>query len=201
MRRFAFLFTITVAAAAVFSGTTTAQTPCQGTCFFWTLSFSPNDPYVHTAPAVPGTVSVYLWYVCPGPETEVPGLGAAEFAVQTSGGLSITGFSPTSGFYSIWTPPQLLLAVYGCPQGPTPAGTFTMLDASGTGGSACFANDVNELNISIDCMDHLPDVYSNRYRGVSTDGSIPCSGVSDWGPCGPVAVEPTPWGSMKALYR
>jgi hypothetical protein len=165
--------------------------PCEGYHYQWSLSFSAADPWALTAPADSGSVTVYLWYAC----NFEGGMSAAEFAVRTGGSLSVVDFTPMNGFLSYGTPSQLLLARPGCPWSPLVAGAFTMHSATQAGGFACFApSSPDDLNVTEDCSNPVPGQYPNGYRGISTDGSSPCSSA-------PMPVEPTSWGSTKALYR
>jgi hypothetical protein len=163
----------------------------------WTLSLSDTDPYVNTGPSPPvGPFPVYLWLAYNVSGLPDPGGAfAAEFDLQTSASWSVTGFSPAANVFNIGTPAELLLAIGGCPEAPFLAGSFTLLDAAGTGGEACLVpSAMNGLNVTVDCDPIVPLQHDNAIIGVSTIG----------GPCrvgSPFAVERDGWGSVKGLYR
>jgi hypothetical protein len=136
-------------------------------------------------------VSVYLWYYC----TNGNGLASAEFDV--TGSAVPISFTAANGFLNAGGPAQLLLAVGGCPSGPTLAGSFLVFDAAGLGFHLCLAaSQANGLNVSVECG--TLEVYGNDFIGYASDASAPCASGEDL--C-IVAIAARSWGSIKNLYR
>jgi hypothetical protein len=185
-----------IAAAHAADAPRDIEPPCALGCYVWSLSFSEVDPSLSTAtPALIDTL--YLWLACGDEE----GMMAAEFALVVSGPPAVPLFQTMNGFLNAGTvATELELAVGGCPQGPVVAGRFMVVDLSGQGGAFCFGPASNGRNVTWEC-DIVPTTsYENGYTGASTDGTAPCEAVGSFA-CMTVAVEPSPWGSIKSLYR
>ncbi len=161
--------------------------------FGWTISASSDDPDVSTGTPTMAVISLYLWLQC----GEGDGMAAAEMQLLASGGLPIFAFSAMGGFLNAGTATDLLLAVGGCPNGPIVAGYILILDLPG---DICIVpSAANGLNVTVECSTLA--VVQNRYRGYSNIAG-PCESQSDLWLCeGPVSVEDSSWGGIKAMYR
>lgn len=162
-------------------------------CYFWTLSYSPTDPFVDQAAPAPGPRSLYLWFMS---AVYPDGMSAAEFTFRSD--MPLLGFSAINGFQNLADPGHPLLAVGGCPLGPVLAGIFTVLEDA-DGGSACLGDPSGGTGpvLVVDCDVITPHTLPGSIRGCSSDGSAPCEVDAA---C-TVATQPATWGRTKAGYR
>ena len=81
----------------------------------WTISASPDDPYVFTAPVpVDNIATYYLWYVCCN-DDQVDGIQAAHFDIVASAPNLHLGTNVISPWLNAGGISDLLLAAGGCP--------------------------------------------------------------------------------------
>jgi hypothetical protein len=106
-------------------GYSTTGTPCNSGAtgcadtqdYLYTISASDTDPFVNTGPS---TDTLYLWFVC----SSHDGLVAATFDV--GGDLIVTHVEPANGFIHFALPPQVVMVVEECPNGPVVAAVLTV---------------------------------------------------------------------------
>jgi hypothetical protein len=163
--------------------------------FGWTLSDSSTDPMSNQGTfTAPGLLTLYLHYYC---TNNARGLASAEFDVVSSSPVNIiaafTAINPP--WLNAGGATNLLLAVGGCPLGPSLAGSF-LISASAPG-QYCLAPSAVGNNVSVNCVDLT--VYPNDWVGYSDDGTPPCTSPETL--CFIVAVEDASWGTVKSLYR
>lgn len=152
----------------------------------WTISASSTDPYVNTGVPTPGVYDLFLWLVCAG-----DGASVLEFGLDTTNG-QIVGFD-----YGPHTPIPGGVAFAGC-LAATPQVVLRMIAFDeGQGVNVCFfTGGIGTLGVR-NCQPGS-DLFPMAWIGFSSDGTPPCtSGVCD----GPVSVDASAWGSIKALYR
>ncbi len=173
--------------------------------YLWTVSSSNSDPNVNTGPDTIGINTLFLWFVesC-NPGTEF-GMSAAEMGFKTLGDWQILGFNVQNGFLNAGNQNNLLLAVGGCPDGPVVAGSILANSTGGVGGVNLGVNSEQSGTASTVNCEPLPDQFewptAVRFVGFQTAGHVgtPQNHGSSCG--GIVSVEPSSWGTVKALYR
>lgn len=196
--------TVAVLAAAVALGLAASAQAGGGTgAYEWKVSFSNTDENVQVSPPLGGApVPIYLWYTgCNAVSGAGPGMSAAEMdAVFTT--WSQFGFSPSNGFLNAGSGTSLLLAVGSCPTGPVVAGSWTVFGATGKVRLARAAAGGGEAT-TVDCDTTTPGLFNwpDQVRLVGC-GTNDAGALQDWGNgCVTDPVNPTTWGSVKALYR
>jgi hypothetical protein len=182
MKRFLTIFVVLAFASSALGGD-----------FGWTLSSSNTDPLANQGTYASGLLTLYLWYYC---TNNARGLASAEFDIASTNPVNVvaafTAINPP--WLNAGGATNLLLAVGGCPSGPSVAGSF--LISSNGPGQYCLTTSAVGNNVSVNCVDL--SVFPNDWIGYSDDGSPPCASLEDL--C-VVAVENTSWGSVKSLYR
>lgn len=178
--------------------------------FWWTISNSPTTALSNSGPLGPGptaaTSNLYLWLYCSG---VYGGLSAAEFdVVESTGtpGATPMTFTPTNGFLNAGTASALLLShASGCTlyRDHLIAGVFTLgADSSVPQAELCLGpSSITGRLATIDCLTGN-DYWTNWYEGFRK-GAGPRCALPACGDCciGPLPVEGTSWGDLKALYR
>ena len=160
----------------------------------WTISSSSTDPFVNQGNVSAAPTTLYLWYQCNAND----GMSAAEFDVAAPAGYLNFGFTPMNGFLNAAGPSDPLLAVGSCPIGPVLAGSWTFFGS--TPGSICLVPSARSgWSVTVDCDPVAPQVHNNATIGYGIGGPASCADAQPL--CGPVAVEPSSWGSVKSLYR
>lgn len=194
-----------VAAAATLVCAASAMAGGGGTgAYEWKVSFSNTSPdsQVAAAPGSPTPMTLYLWYQGCNGATAEPGMSAAELgAFFTS--WSVFGFTPLNGYLNAGDANNLLLAVGSCPVGPVVAGSWT---AFGTSGKIRLgkSTSIGFWLATVDCESPVPGNWEwpGQVRAVGAGTTDLAAGLEDWGRgCTGDPVEPTTWGSVKALYR
>lgn len=151
----------------------------------WTISASSVDPYVNVGVPNPGLHDLFLWLIC-----STDGASVLEFGLDTTNG-QIVGFD-----YGPHTLVPGGVAFVGCLTAPAVVLRMLAFD-EGQGVNVCFfTGGLGTLGVR-NCAPGS-DLFPMAWIGFSSDGSPPCtSGVCD----GPVSVQGSAWGSIKALYR
>jgi hypothetical protein len=170
--------------------------------FGWTISASPEDPFVPTAAPVVGSDSLFLWVACTADTADLgrDRFNSAEF--HLTGTLSGIDGLPIGVNGALWlrkNPSRLLMAIGGCPTGPLLVGILPVTD-DGSGGTACFEPSGWGFNITVDCSDHVGQPRENDYVGFASDGTEPCRSSPEFCPT-PISIEDVGWGDVKARYR
>ena len=93
--------------------------------------------------------------------------------------------------------PLIFIAIPGCPSGPFLAGEITVFDDSGQGGRICIIPSLaNDWSVTVCCAVN-PTTHDNAHIGFANDGTSACKK----GACfGPISVEDSSWGAIKARY-
>jgi hypothetical protein len=148
----------------------------------WTVSESPDDPYVNEGTPFMGERDLYLWLDC-------TIFGASRARMDFTGSLPTVTFTPAPGVIVETGLPSLELDI-GCQSAPFLAGTLTVRDDVGAGGDVCMGpNRRTRQCVLEDWQDHV-------FVGYSTAGS-PCYEHS----CELDYVDPLSWGRLKLLYE
>ncbi|MBZ0269415.1 hypothetical protein K8I85_14770 [bacterium] len=91
----------------------------------WSISSSSTDPNVNTGALPQPIAELYLWLSC----AEMDGVAAAEFSLETDDpGFVLLALAPEPGVLNAGSFADPLLAIVGCPVGPTLIGTIIMLN-------------------------------------------------------------------------
>ncbi len=196
--------------------------PASAAQYGWSISASDIDPHVHTGGNATGFGHLYLWYEC----NLDAGLSSVDLSLAAVG-VAVVGFTPLNGFVNAGSATHLLLAVASCPNAPVLAGQIPVI-FSGVPASLCI--DPGGIAVDCipsvwpiytvgwdalsppSCDERVPDgllcaPYCHQDICHPDLGCIPgiCVRCGSCTPCDascpPVAVQPTPWGSVKALYR
>lgn len=184
MKRFLLVLSVALLAAA----------PATAAEYAWTISSSPADPLVNTGATTTAPFNLYLWLFCSSPG----GMAAAEFDVALPPGMLNFGFSPLSGYLNAGGASNILLAVGGCPPGPTAAGSWTFFGS--TPGSFCLVNSAaNGIRVTVDCDPLNPQAWPITVRGYGYGMPPACAEILHCGDV--VGTEPKTWGGVKSLYR
>jgi hypothetical protein len=163
------------------------------------ISASAASPDVNTVPFAAGVQTYFLWLKCCNLPAGFPqGISAAEFGlVSTNAANLVLGFTPTGSWLNAGGASNLLLAVGGCPCGPTVAGSILIL--ANAPGSLCIGPSSTNTKAGVDCSPD-PQLWPIEWRGLDFGGGIACvEGTLCEKP--PLAVEEASWGGVKALYR
>lgn len=160
----------------------------------WVISPSSINPCLHHGTFDPGIVTLYLWYLYNSPD----GLSAVDISATSipPGAIVILGFTTENGFLNAGSATDLLLAVGGCPSGPTRAGAWVVQTTTPVW-ELCLGGK----NVSVDCQIQ-PVAWNNDHVGFrnNTDHSFACCEMPNCA-CPPFAVEQDSWGSIKSLYH
>lgn len=185
--------------ATIVAALAVAMPACaQGPYCSFMISASETSPTVNAGPVSGGVRSLYLWYYC----STGMGLSAAAFDIGMPAGALNFGFAPRNGFLNSGTYLQLLLSVGGCPAGPVVVGNWNVFDF--VSGDYCLVPSTTFGTLAaLDCHP-VPAALAVNQVGYSAGGTRP--GCWDYLAgaliCeGGVGVEPSTWGSVKALYR
>ncbi|MGQ0720278.1 MAG: hypothetical protein ACT4PE_01750 [Candidatus Eiseniibacteriota bacterium] len=89
--------------------------------------------------------------------------------------------------------PGTRLVFPGCPTAPVVLGHFLILSLPG---QFCLVPTTSSEVVTLDCQ-ATPQALATSWVGFSNSAGAPCM---DGTPC-PLSVDPTPWGSVKGLYR
>jgi hypothetical protein len=172
---------LAVVIAAVFSAG-----PVPAANYQWTLSSSSSDPYMNVGGATGGIVTLYVWLACTG-----AGGASALGADLTGPPGSILGVSVPPGVFYV---PESGFIFVPCTTAPALVASVLALSLPG---SFCFVPIGSSEVLTYDCQPS-PQPHATAYIGFSNSAGAPCSS----GTCpDPVSVDPTPWGSVKGLYR
>lgn len=166
----------------------------------WKVSFSSTDPDSQVSPPLGGIAQLYLWYMGCNTVPAGPGMSAAEMDIEFTTWVPL-GFTPANGFLNAGGTTNLLLAVGSCPVGPVVAGSWFVNGASGKT-RITPAVSTGEAT-TVDCNTSVPGLYTwpGQVRHVGA-GTNDAGSLQDWGHgCTLDPVNPTTWGSVKALYR
>jgi hypothetical protein len=175
---------LVVTLAALFLAT---QAAAQGDDYWWTLSSSAADPYMNVGTPTGGVAILYLWLAC----SAVDGAAALEADVIGPAG-AILGFSGPPGVAYI---PGSGFVFPSCTSGPAILGQFLVLSLPG---QFCFVPTTSSQILTYDCQP-TPLPHATGYVGFGNlGGAPPCDTTVE---CPPLSVDPTPWGSVKGLYR
>jgi hypothetical protein len=167
--------------------------------FGFAISASAASPDLNTVAFAAGVQTYFLWLkCCQLPPGFQQGISAAEFGlVSTNAANVILGFTPMGAWLNAGNATNLLLAVGGCPCGPTVAGSILVL--ANAPGSVCIGPSTTATKAGVDCSAD-PQLWSVDWKGLDFGGGGPCiEGTICEKP--PVSVEEASWGGVKALYR
>jgi hypothetical protein len=189
--------TATVMLAAALMLPTAASAQGSGN-FEWTISSSNVDPFVNVDTVAAGTAFFYLWYTGCGPQ----GMASAEFELKGQGGILPIAFTTNPGWLNAGNATYMLLAVGGCPAGPEVAGQIIASVTTTDGAIGLGSATATGLATVVECstlnlndwpvLTRFVGFASTDYSGTPQDHGNGCT--TD-------AVEPTAWGTLKALYR
>jgi hypothetical protein len=158
-----------------------------------TISASDSGAWANSGPAFQGEKTLYIWFV---------NYEAEQIDFSFTGTLAVVSFVPSSGLANIGTnlSPSVVPTGTICTQGIyTLLGELVVRDETGTGGTLCFAESAETQRL---CFLSCNEGWTRTmYYGYSSDGMPACWGESTSPTCGPIAVPPTTWGSVKSLYR
>lgn len=179
---------------------------CVSPEFAFSLSASPETPWVNHLPSVPDTFSVYLWLTCKQGEPS-DGMELMQGLIETD--YEVQSFQGADGVTALWGPSEgIVLAQYGlCADPPFMLGRLEMTNPQGLeSGSVCF--DGEEWGASPgpalfahDCCAwwQFPDTDTAGVTGFAVGGEEPC--FDDRGCELPISVETMTWGRIKGRYR
>lgn len=166
----------------------------------WKISFSSTNPDSQVSAPLGGLGQLYLWYMGCNTDPSGAGMSAAEMDVVFTSWTPL-GFTVQNGYLNAGGTTSLLLAVGSCPTGPVVAGSWFV---NGPSGKVRLAPAVSTGEATtVDCNTTVPGLYlwPGQVRFVGA-GTTDAGALQDWGKgCTLDPVEPTTWGSVKALYR
>jgi hypothetical protein len=144
--------------------TLAATTPASAGYSF-SISASPKDPFVNVSPSTHTVRALYLWLIC-----AEEGLSA--FEGDVTGTMNVLGFTPLNDAMNVGGASNLLLAVGGCPKGPTLShvlGYWIVLDR---GGTLCLGpSSANHLIGAVDCSGDPVLIEDPEVLGFSSAGA------------------------------
>ncbi len=133
----------------------------------FTISASPDDPWVNTAPPTGGPRQLWLWAV-----NLDHGLSALE--ADAAGSLPQFAFAPEGGVLNLAEGPNLFCAIPGCPVGPDAnlrLGSWWVID---DGGDFCLRpSAANDVMAAAHCPSEAPEPLPIGVVGFSSIGA-PC---------------------------
>lgn len=133
----------------------------------FTISASPDDPWVNTAPPAGGPRQLWLWAV-----NLDHGLSALE--ADAAGSLPQFAFVPEGGVLNLAEGPNLFCAIPGCPVGPDVnlrLGSWWVID---NGGDFCLRpSAANDVMAAAHCPSESPEPLPIGVVGFSSIGA-PC---------------------------
>jgi hypothetical protein len=96
--------------------------------YSFSISASSKDPFVNVSPSTNTVRALYLWLTCAEE-------GISAFEGDVTGTMKVLGFTPLNDAMNVGGATNLLLAVGGCPKGPTLnflLGYWVVMDRGGT---------------------------------------------------------------------
>ena len=195
-----------VSSAPTYADPPSSPAHCESPEFAFSLSASPETPWVNHLPSVPDTFSVYLWLTCKEGEPS-DGMELAQGLIDTD--YEVQSFQGADGVTGLWGPTEgIVLAQYAlCAEPPFLLGRLELTNPQGLeSGSVCFDGEEwgaspGPAMFAHDCCAwwQFPDTDTAGVTGFAVGDEKPC--VDDRGCQQPVSVEPMTWGRVKAGYR